>query len=136
MRRIDVFLYDLFMDENLLRARGVAPANPLAASVSGVRLRIGKRAAALVPDHTGRVFGLVASLTHSELEKLYPEPGEWIYRPEAVLTHLSNGEFLAALCFNLVEPPLIDERDPECASKLRSLAERLHFPAEYVASIV
>ena len=134
MRRIDVFFYDLFMDENLLRAMGVAPTNPLAASVSGFRLRIGKRAA-LVPDHAGRVFGLVASLTHSELEKLYPEPGEWIYRPEAVLTHLSNGEFLAALCFNLVEPPSIDECDAECATRLRSLAEQLRFPAEYIASI-
>jgi hypothetical protein len=122
------------MDENLLRGMGVAPTNPLAASVRGFRLRIGKRAA-LVPDNSGRVFGLVASLSHIELEKLYCEPGECTYRPEAVLTHLSNGEFLAALCFNLVEPPIIGERDPECASRLRSLAEQLHFPAEYVASI-
>jgi len=70
------------------------------------------------------------------LERLYSDAGVQTYRPEAVLAHLSNGEFLAALCFNLAEPSSIGEHDPDYASKLRSLAERLHFPAKYVASIV
>ena len=135
MRRIDVFFYGLFMDEDLLRAKGVTATHLRPASVPGFQLRIGKRAT-LVPAQSGRVFGLIASLSHVELERLYSEPSVQAYRPEAVLAHLSNGETLAALCFNLVEPPSFDERNPDYASKLRALAERLHFPADYVASIV
>ena len=134
MRKIDVFFYGLFMDEGLLRSKGVTPTNLRSASVSGFQLRIGNRAT-LVPAPSGRVFGLVASLSHIDLERLYSEPSVSAYRPEAVLVHLSSGEVLAALCFNLPEPPSPAERNSDYASKLRSLAEQLNFPAEYVASI-
>lgn len=134
MRKIDVFFYGLFMDEGLLRSRGVTPTNLRLASVSGFQLRIGQRAA-LVPSPVDRVFGLLVSLSHAELEQLYSEPSVQAYRPEAVLANLSNGEVLAALCFNLPEPPSADERNADYAARLRALAERLNFPAEYVASI-
>jgi hypothetical protein len=134
MRRIDVFFYGLFMDEDLLRAKGATAINLRPASVLGFELRIGNRAT-LVPAQSGRVFGLVASLTHVDLDRLYSDPSVQAYRPEAVLAHLANGETLAALCFNLVEPPATDERNLEYAAKLRALAKRLDFPTEYVASI-
>jgi len=134
MRRIDVFFYGLFMDEDLLKTKGVTALDLRPASVSRFELRIGNRAT-LVPAPSGRVFGLVASLTHADLERLYSDPSVQAYRPEAVLAHLLNGETMPALCFNLVEPPSVDERNPEYASKLRALAERLSFPAEYIASI-
>ena len=134
MRKIDVFFYGLFMDEDLLRSRGVTPTNLRPGSVSGFQLRIGNRAT-LVPAQSDRVFGLVASLSHADLERLYSEPSVSAYRPEAVLADLSNGEVVAALCFNLPEPPSAGERNVDYASKLRSLAERLNFPADYVASI-
>lgn len=134
MRKIDVFFYGLFMDEDLLQSKGVTPTNLRLASVSGFQLRIGNRAT-LVPAQAGHVLGLIASLSHVELEQLYSEPSVRAYRPEAVLASLSNGEVLAALCFNLPEPPSADERNADYAAKLRSLAERLNFPAEYVASI-
>jgi hypothetical protein len=134
MRKIDVFFYGLFMDENLLRSRGVIPTNLRPASVEGFQLRIGKRAT-LVPSSTDHVYGLLVSLSHAELEWLYSEPSVQAYRPEAILVNLSNGEALAALCFNLPEPPSAEERNMEYAAKLRALVERLNFPAEYVASI-
>jgi hypothetical protein len=134
MRKIDVFFYGLFMDEDLLQSKGVITTNLRSASVSGFQLRIGNRAT-LVPAQSGRVFGLVALLSHVDLEWLYSDPGLRAYRPEAVLVHLSNGQVLAALCFNLPDPPSTDERNVDYASKLRSLAERLNFPAEYIASI-
>ena len=123
------------MDEDLLRAKGVTVPHLRPASVPGFQLRIGQRAT-LVPSKSGRVFGLIASLSHAELEKLYSEPSVQDYRPEAVLAHLADGETLAALCFNLVEPPSTDDRNPDYASRLRALAERLNFPADYVRSIV
>jgi hypothetical protein len=123
------------MDEDLLRAKGVTPMDIRPASVSGFQLRIGNRAT-LVPAQTGRVFGRIASLSHVELEQLYSESSLQDYRPEALLVQLANGDILAALCFNLMEPPSLQEQNPDYASKLRALAERLDFPADYVASIV
>ena len=134
MRKIDVFFYGLFMDEELLRSKGVTAANLRPASVSDFQLRIGDRAT-LAPSPASRVYGLIASLSHAELERLYSDPAVSAYRPEAVLAALSTGEILAALCFNLPEPPSAGERNVDYASKLRSLAERLNFPADYVASI-
>lgn len=134
MRKIDVFFYGLFMDEALLRAKGITSPNLRVAFVSGFQLRIGNRST-LVPVPEERVFGVVASLFHTELERLYSEHSVQAYKPEAVLAHLLNGEILAVLCFNLVESPAADEHNPEYATKLRALAKRLQFPFDYVSSI-
>jgi len=135
MRKIDVFFYGLFMDERLLLEKGILDTNLHLASVPGFKLHIGKRAT-LVPAQSGKVFGLIGSLSHAELEELYSEPSVQAYRPEPVLAYLTNGEPLAALCFNLVEPPSSDEQNLEYAAKLRTSAERLKFPADYIASIL
>jgi len=75
------------------------------------------------------------SLSLAELEQLYAEPSVTAYRPEAVLAHLHGGGSIAALCFNLAEPPSATEHNPEYASKLRAVAQRLGLPADYVTSI-
>jgi len=95
VRRINIFFYGLFMDEDLLRTKGVMATDIRPASVPGFQLRIGNRAT-LIPAQSGRVFGLIASLSHTELDRLYSDPGLQAYRPEAVLAHLANGETLAA----------------------------------------
>lgn len=134
MRRADVFFYGLFMDEELLRAKGLDPQGPEAAAVDGLALRIGQRAA-LVPSPSGRVHGLVMSLTLAELERLYSEPSVQAYQPQAVLAQLAGGGTIAALCYNLSRPPEARERNPEYAAKLRAVAQRVGLPAEYIASI-
>jgi len=134
VRKIDVFFYGLFMDEALLRARGITSPNLRVASVLGFQLRISNRAT-LVPAPEEHVFGVVASLSHNELEQLYAEPSVQAYKPEAVLAHLPNGKSLAVLCFNLAELPTADEHNPEYAAKLRALATQLQFPLDYVSSI-
>ncbi len=134
MRTIDVFFYGLFMDEDLLREKGVATTHFRSASVADFELRIGNRAT-LVPAKSRIVFGIVASLSHEDLARLYSESSVQAYRPEAVLAQLADGKKISALCFNLIEPPTPHERDPEYVAKLRTLAERLKFPADYVASI-
>jgi hypothetical protein len=122
------------MDEALLRTKGITSPNLRVAFVPGFQLRIGNRAT-LVPIPAERVFGVVASLAHTELERLYSEPSVQAYKPEAVLAYLLNGESLAVLCFNLMESPSADEHNPEYAAKLRALAARLQFPLDYISSI-
>lgn len=133
-RRTDVFFYGLFMDQELLRAKGVQPRDAEPAVVEGLVLRIGQRAA-LVPVSGSRVHGLIMSLTLDELERLYSDPSVQAYRPVAVLAHLANGGVVAALCYNLPEPPDPSERNPEYSAKLRAVAEKVGLPPEYVRSL-
>ena len=134
LRRADVFFYGLFMDQELLRSKGLQPESAEPAAVGGFALRIGQRAA-LVPVSGGRVHGLVMSLTLSELDRLYSEPSVRAYQPQAVLARLAGGGTIAALCYNLPEPPSRDERNPEYAAKLRAVAQKVGLPREYVDSI-
>jgi hypothetical protein len=75
------------------------------------------------------------SLTLAELERLYSEPSVQAYKPQAVLAHLASGGTTAALCFNLPEAPSPTEGNPEYATKLRSVGQKVGLPADYVASL-
>lgn len=133
-RAIDGFFYGLFMDTEVLRQAGVAPANPRRAYVDDFALRIGQRAT-LMPSPGARAYGMLIALTHAELERLYGAPGLEAYRPEAVVAHARDGEATPALCYNLVEVPEAHERNPEYARRLRRVLEGLGFPEEYVDSV-
>ncbi|HEX2250746.1 MAG TPA: gamma-glutamylcyclotransferase family protein [Gemmatimonadales bacterium] len=133
-RRADAFFYGLFMDPDLLRSKGLAPRDPELASVRGVALRIGQRAA-LVPDPKGRVHGVVMSLRLDELQQLYAEPSVSEYRPQAVLVELADGRVTAALCYNLPTPPGPNERNSDYALKLRAAGEKVGLPADYLSAL-
>jgi hypothetical protein len=132
-RHTPVFFYGLFMDPDLLRARGLAPANVRAARVPDMGLRIGRRAA-LVAQPGEVVHGFLMDLTHPEIDRLYAHPGVAAYRPEAVVAEAADGA-VAALCYNLPEAPAPGETDPAYAASLRELAARLGLPAGYVDRI-
>ena len=133
-RRIEVFFYGLFMDADLLRAKGADPQNVRHASAPGFALRIGQRAT-LVRDPQSRAHGIVMQFTHADIDRLYSEPSVQAYRPEAVLVELSDGSRHPALCYNLIEEPGAGERNVEYAAKLRALAQRLGLPEGYVSTI-
>jgi hypothetical protein len=133
-RAADVFFYGLFMDPDLLRAKGLNPERVEQASVQGFSLRIGQRAA-LVRTSGARVHGVVMSLTLPELDALYSEPGLQAYRAEAVLAKLSQGGTIAALCYNLPESPSATERNTEYCARLKAVAERMGLPPDYIDSI-
>lgn len=133
-RRINVFFYGLFMDVDLLIAKGTHPARPRPVSVPGFTLRIGQRAT-LIPSAVSCVPGIIMELSHAEIEQLYSEASVSAYRAEAVIAQLADGSYVPAMCFNLVVPPAPEEANPEYAAKLRDLARRLDLPSWYVDSI-
>lgn len=133
-RRIEVFFYGLFMDAELLRSKGAHSENVRIATVPGFELRIGQRAT-LLRKASACAWGMLMQLTHAEIEQLYSEPSVQAYRAEAVLVQLSDGSFLPALCFNLVNSPAPEEKNPEYAAKLKQLAIRLKLPAAYIECI-
>lgn len=133
-RSIDVFFYGLFMDESALRANGFQPANARLASVDGFSLRLGARAT-LIPEVGKSVHGMVMSLTHREVDRLYAEPSVAAYRPEAVTVTLADGGSVAALCFNLPTVPAEGQSNADYAAKLKAVARKLGLPESYVATI-
>lgn len=133
-RRAEVFFYGLFMDQDLLREKGIVPLAAEVAWVEGLVLRIGKRAA-LVPSPNSRAYGLVMSLRPSDLERLYSEAGLEVYRPEAVLVHLASGGMIAALCYNLAQPPAASEHNSDYAARLRAVARKVGLPPDYIDSL-
>jgi Gamma-glutamyl cyclotransferase, AIG2-like len=133
-RRIELFFYGLFMDDALLREKGMDPKNRRVASVDDFCLVIGNRAT-LIPCAGRAVHGVLFSLTHAEVDALYSEASVSAYRPEAVSARLADGSLIPALCFNLPVPPSRDERNPQYASRLREVASRIGLPPEYVSSI-
>lgn len=78
---------------------------------------------------------MLMKLTYNEMEQLYSEASVRDYRPEAVLTELSNGSCIPAWCFNLAVPPAPADANSEYVGKLRTLARQLHPPTDYVESI-
>ena len=133
-RQIDGFFYGLFMDAEVLREAGVQPSNLRRAHVTDYALRIGQRAT-LVPSPGDRAYGMVISMTHAEIERLYSGPGLEDYRPEALLAHVDERETIPALCYNLVQAPEPHERNPQYAKRLRSVLEKLEFPIGYIESV-
>ena len=99
------------MGEELLREKGLEPEGGEIAAIDGFALRIGQRAA-LVPAPGAKVYGLVFSLTRSELDRLYSESSVQAYKPQAVFAQLASGGVVAALCYNLRQPPSPRKRRP------------------------
>ena len=92
------------MDPDLLRVKGVEPVTIRPACAPGYALRIRQRTT-IIESNQARAYRMLMELTHDEIEQLYSEAGIRTYRPEAVLTELSDGSRVPALCFNLVVPP-------------------------------
>lgn len=134
LRRIDVFFYGLFMDESLLRTKGIDPQQRRLAALKDFRLVIGARAT-LVPCPGETVHGVIFSLTHAEIDSLYADTSVSVYRPEAVIAAMANDDQVAALCFNLPTAPAATERNPEYAAKLKELAGRIGLPDQYISTI-
>lgn len=122
------------MDEALLRDKGINPQNRRMAFVQNFALAIGERAT-LVPRAGKTVHGVIYSLTHAEVDALYAEASVQVYRPEAVLAHLSDESITPVLCFNLPAPPSVRKRNPQYVAKLREAAARAGLPAAYVLEI-
>ena len=133
-RRIEGFFYGLFMDLDVLHNSGVAPVGARRAYVDDFALRIGNRAT-LIQSPAARAYGMLIALTHSELQRLYSAPGLEPYRPEAVLARPFDGGSIPALCYNLVEPPAADERNPTYAVRLQKTLRDLGFPPKYIDSV-
>lgn len=125
-----VFFYGLFMDEDLLRKKGVEPRNFRLAVVEGYGLRIGARAT-LERTEGERVFGSLMDLMEEELELLYSEGSVADYVPVQVTAFDLAGGRIDAVSYILPMKKL-SGRNPDYARALLSVAEKLGLPEEHL----
>lgn len=123
----DVFFYGLFMDERVLREKGIQPKASRKAVVHGHQLKIGRRAM-LIARPSSKAFGMVHTLTEREIKSLYAEPGLDMYHPETVVATFEDGSRSSLTTFNVQMTTADEETNFEYAAKLRSVLEHLGFP--------
>ena len=122
----DIFFYGLYMDDGILHDRGVAARNKRVAVAEGYRLRIGNNST-LLRKTGSRAYGVVCSLRHDEIHRLYAGCGLDQYVPEAVLVK-TDGRYIPALCFVLLHPPSDNRIDKPYFQRLAACMKRYGMP--------
>ena len=133
-RLIEVFFYGLYMDDSILKNRDVVAKNKRVASVNGYRLRIGKNAT-LLRDEGSKAYGVICSLTHNDIYKLYAGAGLTSYVPETLTVRTNNNKSLTALCYVLLDPPLQDEINNNYYQKLILCMKECGLPIPQVSIV-
>ncbi|AOO64243.1 gamma-glutamylcyclotransferase family protein [Sulfurospirillum halorespirans] len=123
----EVFFYGLYMDPEILTSKEVTPRNPRIATVKGYKLRIGKLAT-LLRDENSKASGIIYSLTHDEIDKLYKDSGFLAYVPESLTATTKDNATLSVLCCNLRVPPATGENNPEYLEKLTACMKKYNVP--------
>ena len=135
MRKVWTFFYGSFMNQDVLAKADVQPTERQVARLDGWDLKIAPRAT-LVPSQTSCVYGVLAQLTHPELDKLYTKDwfGFGTYLPEAVMVTNTAARQSAAMCYIAWE---VEGGKPttEYIGKMLSVAREYSFPEDYIRRI-
>jgi len=135
MRKVWTFFYGSFMNPDVLAKADVHPTEAQMGRLDGWDIKIAPRAT-LVPSDERSVFGVLAQLTHPDLEKLYAKDwfGFGTYLPEAVLVADSAGRFVPAISYIAWE---MEGATPsaEYIHKVVSVAQQFKFPEWYINHI-
>ena len=104
MRKIWTFFYGSFMNSDVLAKADVHPTQRQMARLDGWELKIAPRAT-LIPAQGGSVFGILAQLTHSDIDKLYTRDwfGFGTYLPEAVIVTDAAARELSSVLYRLAD---------------------------------
>lgn len=130
---MEVFFYGLFMDMDLLRDKGVDPANPRKGYLNDYTLILGERAS-LTSAEGKRAYGIVMSVADAAIRHLYSEASVTDYLPEEVVVRTEAREEIQAICYNL-PIQLLTGTNPAYARSLYDLARRKGLPEAYVERI-
>lgn len=87
----------------------------------------------LVGSETGSVYGVLATTTHAELERLYRHARDelgGVYLPYPVVVQPVAGVAEPALCYIAPAPP-----DPDYVRRIVAPARELAFPAWYLERV-
>ena len=119
---LPVFFYGLFMDMDVLRARGIHPRGIEVVTVLDHRIHLGAKAM-LVPAASGRARGILALLKRHEFDALYAGLGE--YREEGVTAMHADGRRMSAITMVHAHPALDAPPDPVYEGRWKALIGQL-----------
>lgn len=128
-----VFFYGLFMDEDLLKQKGLDPKDFRLVCVEGYGLRIGERAT-LEPSEGEQVFGSVMTLAEEELKPLYAEASVADYVPVRLTAADLEGNQMEVISY-ILPMNQVSGRNPDYARALLSVAEKLGLPDSHLREI-
>ena len=131
-----VFFYGSYMNLDVLREVNFVPGAWKVARLAGFDISIRPRAN-LTRSDRDCVFGLLATATHAELERLYSHARDTlgaVYRPHPVLTETLDGKVRPALCY------LADDMAPtpvagDYLDRILGPAKAFGFPGWYIARL-
>ena len=99
--KVWTFFYGSYINFNVLKEVNFIPEKWKVAKLSGFDIIIQPRAN-LIRSDRHCVYGILATATHNELDRLYTHAknvlGE-VYLPEAVLVEILNGQWRPAMCY-------------------------------------
>ncbi len=136
-RKPFAFFYGGYMDPEVLRAAGTSPEECMAGYVDGLALTIGP-IANLEDQPDARAYGLLARLSHRDLDTLYGgDPAALrgvVYLPEAVLVQTDGGRRVPAITY-ITSMLSGAAADPAYVAKLAAAAEVSGLPGSYISYI-
>jgi AIG2-like family len=135
MPNVWTFFYGSFMNRDVLAKADVHPKYPQLARLDGWDLKIAPRAT-LTPVEGRCVYGILAQLTHLDIDRLYTKDcfGFGTYLPEAVIVSNAAACPSAALCYIAWQ---LEGGKPsgEYIGKMLAVAREYHFPEDYIRRI-
>lgn len=125
-----IFFYGLFMDEDILRNKGIHISDQQTGFLKDHTIKITERAN-LVSSMGDKVFGSVMEISEDDVKQLYSQPDVSEYFPEEFSIVTDTGETVTATCYILphTDGTLMNQA---YAKALYELAERKKFPAAYL----
>ncbi len=128
-----VFFYGLFMDEELLKKKGLNPQKIRPACLKGYGLRIAERAT-LEQSESESSYGTVMQLTQHELATLYDSDGVADYLPKTVTIIETNGKTTEVESY-ILPMDKTSGRNSQYAQSLAAVAKKLKLPDDYIKEI-
>jgi cation transport regulator ChaC len=131
--RVWTFFYGSFINLDVLKQVDLSPDRVEVARLSGFDIVI-RPLANLLRSEPHCVYGIAATATHAELDRLYAYAREdlgGVYLPEAVVAESSDGSMRAALCY--IAPELADEPPADdYIGRIVTAAQKHGFPQWYI----
>ena len=135
-QRVVTFFYGSYINRSVLREVELLPERFEAARLPGYDISI-RPLANLVPSDEHTVYGVLATTTHAELDRLYRHAKEVLgghYLPHPVVATTTSGQLVPALCY--IAPSLSPApAEPAYVHRILDPARELGFPAWYVSRL-
>jgi len=132
-RAVKVFFYGSFIRRDVQEKAGLVNSSAEVARLNGFDIHVCPHAA-LSESNEHCVYGLLADVTHEQLDALYSAPGVGEFLPRAVTVETRDGKTSPSLCFI---PPTYENlpADRDYLEKLISAGREYGFPAWYLAKL-